>query len=137
MPDLILRERLPEDLPLLRRWQHAEADAEWKRWDGPYFHGGKAPSALTLEEFTEQALAQPPSPNRRAIALDGSCTGMVTRSQEAPAGGGWWELGLVIFDPAHWGSGLSTRALTLWTDATLRETDAHVVTLTPGAATSA
>lgn len=50
--------------------------------------------------------------------------------EEAPAGGGWWELGVLIFDPRHWGGGLGTQALRLWTDATFAQTGAHVLTLT-------
>lgn len=128
--DLTLRERLPEDLPYLWRWQHAEGDAEWKRWDAPYFHEQDAPSTLTLEDFTEKALSQPPSANSRTIALEGACIGQVHRWEQDPAGGGWWELGITIHDPAYWSGGLGTRALELWTDATFRETEAHVAMLT-------
>lgn len=130
MPPLTLRERQPGDLPTLHRWLHAETDPEWKRWDAPYFHAARPASALSLAEYTERAQAEPPSPHRQIIALEGTCIGMVTRWEEAPAGGGWWELGVLIYDPAHWGGGLGTRALGLWTDATFRETDAHVLTLT-------
>ncbi|CAM3760312.1 GNAT family N-acetyltransferase [Deinococcus frigens] len=105
-------------------------DPEWKRWDGPYFHAGQGTRSLTLAEFTARAAAKPPSTNRRIIALDDIRIGLVTRSGEALEGGGWWELGILICDPAHWGGGLGTRALTLWTTATLAETNAHVLTLT-------
>lgn len=130
MPDLILRERRTEDLAVEWRWSHAEANPEWKLWNGPYFHAQHETEPLTLPEFTARAAAQAPSPNRKVIALDGVCIGLATRVEEAPPGGGWWELGLVIYDPAHWGGGLGTRALALWTAATLAETDAHVLTLT-------
>ncbi|SMB91664.1 GNAT family N-acetyltransferase [Deinococcus hopiensis] len=133
MPDqhhLTLRERRPEDLPYLWRWEHAEGDAEWKRWDAPYFHEREAPSTVTLKEFTAKALGQSPSPNSRIIALNGECIGSISRCEEHPRGGGWWEIGVLIHDPASWGGGLGTRALEVWTDATFRETEAHVVTLT-------
>lgn len=130
MPTLTLRERQPDDLPTLYRWLHAETDPEWKRWDAPYFHAARPTSPLSLAEFTQRAQIEPPSPHRRVIALNGACIGMVTRTEEAPVGGGWWELGVLIHDPAHWGGGLGTRALERWTDATFRETDAHVLTLT-------
>lgn len=130
MPDLTLRERHAEDLPLLHRWLHTELEPEWQRWDAPYFHAARTPSPLSLPDFTARSLKEPLSPHRRIIALDGMCIGTVTRAEEAPAGAGWWELGILIYDPAHWGGGLGTRALTLWTDATFRETEAHVLTLT-------
>ncbi|MFD1730081.1 GNAT family N-acetyltransferase [Deinococcus malanensis] len=43
---------------------------------------------------------------------------------------GWWELGLLIFDPSLWDGGVGTLALRRWTDLTFRDTDAHVLTLT-------
>ena len=126
MPALTLRERRPADLPMLWRWLHAEENPEWQRWDGPYFP--KDTPRKTLDEFL--AAARPPHPDQNIIALDGECIGTVTRYEEAPAGGGWWELGIVIFDPRHWGGGSGRQALRLWTDLTFAETDAHVITLT-------
>jgi RimJ/RimL family protein N-acetyltransferase len=126
MPGLTLRERRPEDLPVLWRWLHGEDHPEWQRWDGPYFP--RSGAKKTLSEFVETA--RPPGPHRRIIALDGECIGMVSRSEEEPAGGGWWELGIVIYDPRHWGGGFGRQALRLWTSLTFAETDAHVLTLT-------
>ena len=128
MPDLTLRERRDDDLPTLWRWTHAESAPEWQRWDGPYFHEQDASPSLTLEEFV--ARARPPHPDSRIIALEDRCIGQVTRHEEAPAGGGWWELGLLIYDPAYWGGGLGGEALRQWTTLTFAETDAHVLTLT-------
>lgn len=126
-----LRECLPEDLAVLWRWQHAEPDPEWRRWDGPYFHEGRSPSALTLDEFVARAAsAPPPAGDQRVVAVHGACVGIVTRAWEAPASGGWLEVGIVLFDPRSWGGGIGTRALTQWVDACFRETNAHVVTLT-------
>lgn len=126
MTGLTLRECRPEDLPVLWRWLHGEDHPEWQRWDGPYFP--RSGAKKTLSEFVETA--RPPGPHRRIIALDGECIGMVSRSQEEPAGGGWWELGIVIYDPRHWGGGFGRQALRLWTSLTFAETDAHVLTLT-------
>ncbi|GAA5532891.1 GNAT family protein [Deinococcus aluminii] len=128
MPELTLRERRPEDFPVQWRWEQAEASPEWKRWDAPYFHERDEPSTLTLEAYTEKRLGQPPAQSSRVLALAGECIGQVSRWEEAPAGGGWWELGRVIYDPRYWGGGLGTRALALWTETTFRETEAHVVT---------
>ena len=127
---LTLRERCSGDLPYLWRWEHAERDAEWKRWDAPYFHERDVPSGVTLEEYTAKALGGLPSPDSRIISLNGLGIGQVNRWEQDPVGGGWWELGITVHDPAYWGGGLGTRALELWTDATFRETAAHVVMLT-------
>lgn len=118
MPDLTLRARRPEDLPAQWHWEYAQTSPEWKLWDAPYFHEQEEPAALSLEAYTKKMLAWPPSESSRIIALDGECIGQVSRWEEAPAGGGWWELGVLIYDPQHWGGGLGTRALELWTAAT-------------------
>ena len=96
---------------------HAESDPEWQRWDAPYFHAAGGPSTLSLTAFTAREGGRSPDPHGQIIALDGACIGQVTRHEEAPAGGGWWDLGLLIFDPRHWGGGLGTQALRLWTVA--------------------
>jgi len=89
----------------------------------------KSRSDLSLEAYTERAAAHPWDTDQQIIALGGQCIGSVSRYEEDPAGGGWFELGIVIFDPAHWSGGLGTRALRLWTACTFSETSAHVITL--------
>ena len=128
MPELTLRARLPRDVPILYRWLHVEKNPEWQRWDGPYF--AKQTAELSFDAYAGRAAAHPWDEGQQIIALDGICIGSVSRSEEDPAGGGWWELGIVIFDPVHWGGGLGTRALQLWTTRTLEQTPAHVLTLT-------
>lgn len=128
MPQLTLRERRPEDLPTQWHWEHEQPHPEWRRWDAPYFHESSKPSTLSLADYAEKAVLD--SPNRRTIALDGVCIGTVTRSEESPAGAGWWELGILIYDPRNWGGGYGRQALRLWTALTFAETDAHLITLT-------
>lgn len=74
--------------------------------------------------------ATPPENDEQLIEMDGAVVGLVSRSQEDPAGGGWWDLGILIFDPAYWNRGVGTRALGLWVQDTFDWTDAHVVTVT-------
>ena len=128
MPQLTLRARLSEDLPTLHRWLHAEKNPEWQRWDGPYF--AKTITELSLDAYTEWAAAYPWDADQQIIALNDVCIGSIHRYEEDPAGGGWFELGLVIFDPVHWSGGLGRRALQLWKAQTFAETPAHVITLT-------
>lgn len=131
MPQLTLRERCETDLPALWRWTHGETAPEWKRWDAPYFHAHDHAPPLTYAAYLErERAAGAPGPHRRVIALGDTCIGDVSRSEEAPAGGGWWELGITIFDPRHWGGGLGREALRQWTAATFADTGAHVLTLT-------
>ena len=130
MPLLTLRERLPTDDPTIWRWLYGEENPEWRLWDGPYFLN--KPQPMPWQEYQQRLASNPPqaNPDRRIIALNDKCIGMVTRSEEDPAGGDWWELGIVIYDPQHWGGGLGGQALQLWTEATFSQTDAHVITLT-------
>ncbi|MFC6661914.1 hypothetical protein [Deinococcus multiflagellatus] len=107
--DLRLRGRQPDDLAVLWRWMHAEQAPAWQQWDAPYFHAARPPSDLSLTAFVARAEDQPPSPHLRILDLHGQCVGQVSRSEEAPAGGGWWDLGVLIFDPAHWGGGWAPR----------------------------
>ncbi|GHF30866.1 RimJ/RimL family protein N-acetyltransferase [Deinococcus metalli] len=122
-----IRGRRPRDLPVLERWL-ADPAAEWRRWDAPYFH--PAATTASLRSYVQQLSMTATRPDERVIDLDGVCVGMVNRSEEEPAGGGWWDLGVLIYDPVHWGRGIGTRALALWVQATLDETDAHVLTFT-------
>lgn len=122
-----IRGRRPRDLPVLQRWL-ADPDAEWRRWDAPYFHA--AATTASLRTYVQQLSTTATRPDERVIDLDGECVGMVNRSEEEPTGGGWWDLGVLIYDPVHWGHGIGTRALALWVQATLDETDAHVLTFT-------
>ena len=124
-----LRPRVAADLPELWRWMHATPGAEWKRWDGPYFYRSQQ-EPLTFGAYAAREAAQPVDEHSRIIALSGECIGFINRHEEAPALGGWWELGIVIFDPAYWSGGYGTRALELWVAATFADTAAHVFTLT-------
>ncbi|GGK87367.1 GNAT family N-acetyltransferase [Deinococcus radiotolerans] len=120
-----LRGRRPRDLPILTRWL-TDPDAEWRAWDAPYLPAWD--TTVNLQRYAESLPGRPPSPHERVIDVGGVVAGMVNRAEEDPAGGGWWDLGILIYDPAHWGRGLGSRALALWVQATLDETDAHVLT---------
>ncbi|UQN06147.1 GNAT family N-acetyltransferase [Deinococcus sp. QL22] len=122
-----VRGRRPRDLPTLRRWL-ADPQAQWREWDAPYFHA--ASTSAVMQAYVDQLASRPPDPDERVVDVGGVCIGMVNRSEEAPAGGGWWDLGILVYDPAHWGRGVGTRALELWVTATFEETNAHVVTFT-------
>lgn len=125
---LTLRPRQDADLPTLWRWLHGEENPEWRQWDGPYFLD--KPTNLSYAAYLQKVQSTEPSLDRQIIALNGECIGMVTRYEEDPAGGGWWELGIVIYDPQHWGAGLGREALKQWTARTFHETNAHIITLT-------
>ena len=122
-----LRDRRSDDLPTLTRWL-TDPQAEWRRWDAPYFH--PQATTRTMRAYVEHLAENAPDADEQVIDVDGECVGMVNRSEEEPAGGGWWDLGILIYDPRYWGGGIGTRALALWVQDTLDWTDAHVLTVT-------
>lgn len=116
---LTLRPQTAREALLLSLWLTDPA-AEWRQWDAPYLL--PAPDVEVGDE--NQA------PHERLIFVGEQAVGLVTRRPEVPSGGGWWELGILIYDPRHWGGGFGTRALLDWTALTFQETQAHVLTLT-------
>lgn len=125
--EVTIRGRRPRDLSTLQRWL-TDPQAEWRRWDAPYFPA--ASTTASLKAYVEHLARTPPDPHQRVIDLGGRCVGMVNRSEEEPAGGGWWDLGILLYDPALWGQGLGSSALRQWVQATFDETEAHVLTFT-------
>ena len=128
MTEIHVRPRTLADFPELWRWLYGTPDAEWRRWDGPYF--SKVIPELSYSDYVAGAICKPPNPNMQIIEIGGLARGMVTRSWEDPQEGGWLELGIVIYDPAFWSGGHGTRALKLWTELCFEQTPAHLVTLT-------
>lgn len=116
-----------EDLDFLWGWMHDTPGAEWKRWNGPYFGQDPAPAR---QDFDASAMRRSEAGTWRMVDVDGDPVGIVTRGEEAPQGGGWWDVGILVFDPARWGRGIGQQALARWTDLTFEETDAHVITVT-------
>ncbi|WP_034387732.1 GNAT family N-acetyltransferase [Deinococcus sp. YIM 77859] len=124
---VVLRDRRPDDLPTLARWL-TDPQAEWRRWDAPYLP--PATTNETMRRYAAYLAEHSPDADEQVIDVDGVCVGMVNRSEEEPQGGGWWDLGILIYDPAYWGGGVGTRALALWVADTFEWTNAHVVTVT-------
>ena len=116
-----------EDLEWLWHWNVEVVDPQWKQWDGPYFGPDDDRS---FAEFAEEWRSGLMSGHRAVVTVDGRRAGFVSRFEEPPTGGGWWEVGIVVFRPTLWGRGVGCRALRLCTEATFATTDAQVVTLT-------
>lgn len=125
--DVTLRDRRPEDVPALARWLTDPA-AEWRAWDAPYTP--PAQTTETMRAYVKYLRQTTPDPDERLVVVGGQVIGMVNRSEEEPVGGGWWDLGILLLDPASWGGGVGTRALGLWVQDTLDWTDAHTLTVT-------
>ena len=120
---LTLRPQTARDALHLAFWL-TDPQAEWRQWDAPFMQGEPpAPDAQETEDGPGAA------PHERLIVQGDQGIGLVTRRPEAPSSGGWWEVGILIYDPRHWGGGLGTRALSSWSELTFEETGAHLITL--------
>lgn len=125
--DVRVRPLVEDDLRWLWHWNAEVVDPAWKQWDGPYFGSD---DDRTPEEFAEEWRPRLMTGDRAAVLVDGRRVGFVSRFEEDPVGGGWWEIGIVVFRPDLWGRGVGRRALSEWTASTFMETDAQVLSLT-------
>lgn len=125
-PRLILRPQTAQDALHLALWL-TDPQAEWRQWDAPFMQG--EPLASGNPNDPDEDDAGNGSSHERLIVLGDQAIGLVTRRPEVPSSGGWWEVGLLIYNPRHWGGGLGTRALRAWTALTFGETGAHLLTL--------
>lgn len=113
-----LRDMQASDVSEWVRWQ--TPDAQWKTLDAPYYH--QDDEARPLEEVAQEQVTKLAKninrsrPHRVAAiarAEDDFYLGMVSWywiSQET----NWPAVGIVIYDPAHWGKGYGYEALGLW-----------------------
>lgn len=121
-----LRPETFDDWPWLWHWRHELRDPEWKEWDSPYLHA--LSPRLSYEQFTRGRALD--NHLGAVIDVDGRAVGYVNRGELAPRGGGWWDWGIVIYDPADRGRGTGRTAARLWIDHTFTMTGVHVLTLT-------
>lgn len=85
-------------------------DDEWTRWNGPYIPY-EHPTFEAYESRMFQRLRA--GQLARVIDVDGDPVGVVTFYWQDERTR-WLEAGVVIYDPARWGQGIATRALTQW-----------------------
>ncbi|WP_218056723.1 hypothetical protein [Actinomyces vulturis] len=92
------------DSEYLWHWLHEVKNAEWRRWDGPYFDDSLSHNSQT--EFQQYEFPKFFTENKRMITHQKVPVGLVTRFEEEPQGGGWYEVGILIFDPRYWNQGI-------------------------------
>ncbi len=122
-----LRPVIEADLYFLWHWIHEATNPEWTLWDAPYF---KKPKKKSIQDFMAEDAEWFRDTDRRMVFVDGKPAGIVTRYEENPAGSGWWEVGIILYDPDRWGQGIGREALEMWVSMIFEKTDAHLVTLT-------
>ena len=119
-PTLLLRDMALRDLESWRHWM--QPGHKWRELDGPYYR--QDTTSASIDEAVEKHRARlssgkaRPDVRERAVVVrrsDDALLGQVSRywiSQETD----WAALGVVIYDPTLWRSGLGYQALGLWTD---------------------
>ncbi|WP_040224880.1 GNAT family N-acetyltransferase [Bhargavaea cecembensis] len=100
-----------EDLRRLWELSFRDKDPEWKRWDAPYYPH----STMTWEAFQEKRANLVGQDDFWVIERGGDVIGMVSWYWEHEPSR-WLEMGIVIYEPQHWGGGIGTTALRMWND---------------------
>lgn len=140
-PETVLSAPLPADetkIPgskvTLRDWRSSDLDPyalwlapghRWQDLDGPYYAKPSIDKVLGIVEKkrTELEAGELPSPRTNLAVADrdvDEMIGMVTWAWESRETD-WLTVGIVVFDPAHWGRGLGYEALGLRSDYLFRE----------------
>lgn len=116
-PPLTIRDWRLHDLAPYRRW--LQPGQRWQSLDGPYYRTSTSHAKIDakVDALRDQIdLGEWPTPrDRMPIAYDATDTliGLVSWywiSEETS----WPAVGIVLFDPAHWGQGLGYTALGHW-----------------------
>lgn len=113
---LVLRDWLPQDLPIYREW--LRPGNRWEETDAPYYPSFTPEEADEHVENFLTSLQDPAEvPTRLVISKigDQALIGSVSRywiSRDT----NWMAAGIAIFDPEYWGKGVGREALALWID---------------------
>ncbi len=115
---IVVRDWILEDLPSYRKAQ--TPGQKWQELDAPYFPRPSLEATdRTVERIADRIRRGDwPVPREVAVIADATTNDLIGRisrywqSEETH----WLSVGLVIFDPEHWGRGLGFEALGLWSD---------------------
>ncbi|WP_397469501.1 GNAT family N-acetyltransferase [Psychrobacillus sp.] len=94
-----------------RLWELSAKDdvPEWKKWDAPY----DPYEAQTLEVFLEKKDQFINQEDYWGIYVENELVGSLCYYWEHEASL-WLEMGIIIYDPKHWSSGIGTEAIRMW-----------------------
>lgn len=97
-------------------WQIAFSDpnAEWTKWNGPYFHDVLPSKAIFMTKVGPQKWLE--NDDRWVITLNNELVGSVSAYFEDGHLMHWLEVGIVIYQPDLWGQHVGQIALQQWLD---------------------
>ncbi|MFD1419789.1 GNAT family N-acetyltransferase [Lactiplantibacillus songbeiensis] len=114
MTTVKIRPVKPTELDELWQIGFSHPDAEWLKWNGPYFHD-TLPSQIVFNSLigphdwlTDQ--------RNWVITVDEAIVGSVNYHFVDGDLERWLEVGILIFDDQHWGQHIGRQALSQWLD---------------------
>jgi len=114
MATVKIRPVQPTELTTLWQIGFSNPQAEWLKWNGPYFHD-ELPSEVV---FTHLIGPHDWLDDQRnwVITVDEQIVGSVNYHFVDDDLKRWLEVGILIFDDTHWGQHIGQQALPLWLD---------------------
>lgn len=113
---ITLRDWVLADLSVYAEWMNPSH--RWHELDGPYYPRPTAEETTQINAKRREQIETDsfPTPRRNlVIALDDALIGVVSRYWQSEETN-WLSVGIVIYDPGHWGKGLGYEALGLWSE---------------------
>ncbi|QEA58627.1 GNAT family N-acetyltransferase [Leuconostoc koreense] len=107
-----LRQFKTEDLALFWEVAYSDPQAEWTKWNGPYFKDVLPTKENFINSIGPERFVN--NMNRRIILVDGQMIGAVSAYFEDGQLKSWLEVGIVIYQQATWRQGIGTCALSMW-----------------------
>lgn len=116
---IALRDFLLKDVDAFIAWQ--QPGHRWQYLDAPYYKSDDRDLDAFKGKLTKRFSAPdyvPPNPRERVTIADKDTDALIGQVSwywisEAT---NWAAIGIVIFDPAHWGKGIGYEAFGLWSD---------------------
>lgn len=90
----------------------SKPDAEWTKWNGPYFHDKLPEKQKFIDLDLENSYVQ--NPMRKIICVDNTMVGMVSAHYEDEPLKQWLDVGIVIYKQDSWHHGIGKTALKQW-----------------------
>lgn len=100
------------ELPAFWQLAYSDPQAEWARFNGPYFRDEMPTRREFVQEIGPENYVA--NPNRQAIWADDKLVGMVSAYYDDGALLRWLDVGITIYDERLWGRGIGRAALELW-----------------------
>ncbi|MBD7945581.1 N-acetyltransferase [Psychrobacillus sp. AK 1817] len=114
--EIIIRPVKEDELYRLWELSLKEDYPEWKKWDAPF----EPYTSMTYEQFIQKKDYFMNQEDFWGIYVNDDLVGSLCYYWEHEASL-WLEMGILIYDPMFWNSGIGTKALKMWIDHLFHE----------------